>query len=317
MSAAPTLPFDVQRSCLLAMDPDAGQTLASFVSAHLVLRRVSKAFDQLYNPPTPDDGIWPTLLHRYGLGISHDNDHGELLAHENGKQRGLAAVKAIVEHANECQLVFCQPSESTPWLRSSLIRAELRTKTANAIDALIAMYVERGRSSASLGFALASCRSREDALFGNPGIEPMRMGATLAVGPSGAILMTTTACQLRDLFEETAEGTESDALYQHRLVNHPVARNRLAVWPPIETIRVIVPSKPPSVEEAGEDIEAAVEKAPRLSVDARNPGGLTVLDVIDAIVQGCVRRLNLRLIRHSSAQSKELQQLCVDASVSI
>jgi len=54
-----------------------------------------------------------------------------------------------------------------------------------------------------------------------------------------------------------------------------VARNRLAALPPATTLRVIVP--PGSGDRRG-----------RLVAAVHNPGGVTVLDLIDAVVDGCV-----------------------------
>ena len=78
-------------------------------------------------------------------------------------------------------------------------------------------------------------------------------------------------------FETHVEGSVPDELADYRLINHPVARSRLAVWPPIELLSIVVP---PTVSPDGADQFEAT------SVDAHNAGGVTVLDIVDAVVRG-------------------------------
>jgi len=104
MSKPAAWPTELVAAVLRAIEPEPKETIASFVRDHLVRRLVCKRVDELYAGADDErkDGIWSTLLSHYGLGISNDN----------GKQHGLAAVKAIVKHAATCKLAFCQPSAS-------------------------------------------------------------------------------------------------------------------------------------------------------------------------------------------------------------
>lgn len=101
MSELTAWPTELLAAVLRAIEPDKAETLVAFVRGHLARRLVCKRIDELY--AGPGDGLWPSVLHHYGLGMSNDN----------GKQRGLAAIKAIVKHAAKCKLAFCQPGAST------------------------------------------------------------------------------------------------------------------------------------------------------------------------------------------------------------
>ena len=141
---------------------------------------------------------------------------------------------------------------------------------------------------------MASCRSREHALFGEPsGFAPRPLvvgqleSASFGLMPFGGQLepaltslvpistSTSPAQELRRRFARHTEGKQPDALAKHRLINHPVARNRLAALPPATTLRVVVPPAPG-------------DRRDRLVVAVHNAGRVTVLDLIEAVVDGCV-----------------------------
>ena len=144
------------------------------------------------------------------------------------------------------------------------------------------------RRSTTLGFVLASCRSRKDALIGPPTYQTdiPRAGGVVASSASLGIpiAITTTAAVLLERFEAHVEGSMPDELAKDRLINHPVARNRLAVWPPMQSLSIVLPSMTaPSVDASGKEVTAP----PLFSAVAHNAGGITVQDVVDAIVQAC------------------------------
>lgn len=96
--AAP-LNIDLCGAILARIQPAAGQTLKSFVRFRLALRLLGKEVDGLYAANERGDGIWPAVLHHYGLGISVDNG-----------ARGIAAVKEMIAHLG-CKLHFCDPGK--------------------------------------------------------------------------------------------------------------------------------------------------------------------------------------------------------------